>query len=87
MSKIRQTGCTVIARLLLTLDMQTEHTQWVSLSTGTWLMLYPREREEGQRKSLCTRHVVHVNSMEDKRLRTILDFELFSTLKQPCTCP
>ena len=33
-------------------------------------------------------NAVHVNSVEeDKRLRTILDFELFPTFKKPFTCP
>lgn len=46
-----------------------------------------REWEKGQGKSLCMRNVVYVNSVKDKRSSTILDFELFPTLKKPFTCP
>lgn len=56
--------------------MQREQTQWILLPMGIWLMFYPRKWEKKQGKSLCMRNVVHVNSLEeDKRLRTLLDFE------------
>lgn len=43
-------------------------------------------KEEG--KILCMTKAVHVNSVKkDNRLRTILNFELFCTLKKPFTCP
>lgn len=45
-------------------------------------MLYPREWEKGEGESLCMLNIVHVNSVEEeKRLRTIPDFELILTLR------
>lgn len=45
-------------------------------------MLYPREWEKGEGESLCMLNIVHVKSVEEeKRPRTIPDFELILTLR------
>lgn len=83
-AKTRQTACTRTIKLLLALDIQREQRQWTSLPVNIRLVL----EGEGGRKSLCMMKVVHVNSVqEDKRLRTILDFEFFFILKKPFACP
>lgn len=50
-------------------------------------MLYPREWDKEEGKSLCMLNVIHVNSVEEeKRLRTIPVFEVVLTPEKPFAC-
>lgn len=71
----------------MVLDIQRTHTTDIT-TYRRMVNALSREMGKEEGKTLCMMKAVHENSVEkEKRLRTVLNFELFCTLKKPFICP